>query len=52
MAGYSGVYGDVGLFADHNVENHIVGVLHSDGAYLSEIHNGLLDILLDDAVVL
>ena len=24
MAGYSGVYGDVGLFADHNVENHIV----------------------------
>ena len=39
------------LFADHDVENHVVGVLHTDGADATEVLDSLLDILLDDAVV-
>ena len=39
------------LFADHNVENHIVGVLHTYGTYSSKIPDSLFDIFFDDAVV-
>ena len=40
------------LFADHDVQNHVVGALHADGAYAPEILNGLFDVLFDDSFVL
>lgn len=40
------------LFADHDIQNHVVCILHADGAYLSQVHDGLLDVFLNDAVVL
>ena len=39
------------LFADHNVKNHIVGMLHSDRTDLSEILNCLFNVVFNDAVV-
>ena len=30
FSSYSIMYVGLGLFADHNVENHIVGMLHTD----------------------
>ena len=40
------------LLADHDVKDHAVGALHADRPYLSEIPDGLLDVLFDDAVML
>ena len=40
------------LFAYHDVQDHVIGVLHADRTDLSEISDRLLDVLLDDAVVL
>lgn len=39
------------LLADHYVEDHVVGVLHSDRADTAEILYCFLYVLLDDAVV-
>ena len=41
-----------GLFADHDVKDHIVGVLHTYRADAAEIPDGLLDVFLNDSVVL
>ena len=40
------------LLADHDVEDHVIGVLHADRADTSEILNGLLNVFFNDAVVL
>ena len=42
---------DYGLFADHDVKDHVVGMLHADGADAAEVLDGLLDILFDDTVM-
>ena len=44
--------GDVELFADHDVKDHVVGVLHADRADAAEVLNGLFDVFFYDAVVL
>ena len=33
---------DLSLFADHDVQDHVVGMLHSDRSDAAEILNGLL----------
>ena len=40
------------LFTNHDVENHVVGILHADRADLAEILNSLFNVLLDDSVML
>lgn len=40
------------LFADHDVQNHVVGALHAYRADAAEVLNGLFYVLLYDSVVL
>ena len=39
------------LFTYHDVQDHVVGMLHADGADAAEVLDGLLDILFDDTVM-
>ena len=39
------------LFADHDVQDHVVCMLHADGADAAEVLDGLLDVLFNDAVM-
>ena len=43
---------DLSLFADHDVQDHVVGMLHSDRSDAAEILNCLFDVFFDDAVML
>ena len=38
------------LFANHNIENHCICLLHTHRAYPAKVCYGLLDILVDNAV--
>ena len=40
------------LFADHDVQDHVVGVLHADGADAAEVPDGLFYVFFDYSVVL
>ena len=40
------------LLADHDVEDHVIGVLHADRTDSAKILNGLLNVFFNDAVVL
>ena len=39
------------LLADHDVQDHVVCVLHSDRADAAEVLDCLFDVFLDDAVI-
>ena len=51
MAGSFCKRGVVLLFADHDVQDHVVCVLHSDRADAAEVLDCLFDVFLDDSVV-